>query len=141
MQSNTEPSPAVLDDDADPDKLPLNGGSAYNLYATVNSTKDGILFSATPGGQQYSGIKWNRVHSSQSLALTFFLAPEIHYFVSTSEPVLTFDPAEDGHQRAAVVPDSDLRIECHFDAVADDPVKTGELIRIIDPVIVISVKP
>lgn len=141
MQTNTESNTATPDDggDTDSDKLPLNGGSAYNLYATVNN--GAIAFSSTSGGQQYSGIKWNRVHTSQSLAITFMLSSDIQYFETASPDVLTFDPVDSGHQKASVVPNSDGKIECHFNAYVNDPVKPGVLIKVIDPIIIISIKP
>ena len=142
MQTNTESSAATPDDggDTDSDKLPLNGGSSYDLYASVDG-KGAIAFSSTSTGQQYAGIKWNRVSTSQSLAITFTLSSDIQYFETESAPVLTFDPVDSGHQKASVVPDSNNKIECHFNAYINDPVKPGVLIKVVDPVIVISVKP
>ena len=136
---NTQSSeaPRTLDD-PDSDKLPLNGGSAFTIYAQVSNKT--VLFSSTLGGQTYTGLKWNRTSTSTSVALTFMLSSDIQYFTSESAE-LVFDPAADGHQKASCAPDSNNREEYHFDAYVNDPENGGKLIQIIDPVIVISIKP
>ncbi|HEY0193977.1 MAG TPA: hypothetical protein VGC42_22825 [Kofleriaceae bacterium] len=135
-----EANPIIDAPDGAPDNetlLPLNGGQSYNLIASYENKH--ILFTQAIGGQAYGGIKWIRNASSQSLAITFQLIPPLNFFTSTVAE-LTFDPADDGHQKAAVVPANNEAAQYNFSA--DVTADNGRPVLIeVDPIIVISVKP
>ncbi len=137
---SSDPVPSATPDPAPAGTLGLFGQQS-TVYASVyyppGGGKGQVAFSSSVAGRLYAGLSWAAPTVTSSIKINFMLTDIESFSQDPDCTQITFDPVAPDplHQSASVVPSSADPKDCHFSA------KLVGLAELVDPVIVITVKP